>query len=249
MTSPTPSKENCTACQAGGASDNTQAAPEQNQGVTYDEGNGIKRNVVMSGPLSQIVAAQMNAVFKKQEFELNAGAPEPALETHAQDIAVRDAFHAAANQPDNQVILANFDVASIKEHLTRMQTNKPNNADLEHVTPIEVVAATADQLLDPCLMDEYAPNRYDEILVVDAPVVGATDGDSVTKIMIRDPGSMITKTLRGNDAPPQPKVSNDEPTLSEKVKAIERLYPNSRLHLGVESFLKSLRERATAKPA
>ena len=252
MSQITPSQENCASCQT---TDGTTNDVTQNQGVTYNEGTGVKDRVIISGPLSEVLAKQLSVVFKKKDLSLEPDVPDadiaaeqPATETYAQDQAIAQAFYDAANEPDNQVILGNFDVASIKEHVERKQNNRVQPGDIENVTDIPVLVVTEADLLDTANIMDVQLKSTDELLVVMEPDMRSTSGKQTNNLMHRQTGNAVTQTLRRPEFTDTPKLDGHNCTLSEKIEALERMYGGQvkRIHFGVEAFIASLGSRVRA---
>lgn len=244
MTQTTPSKENCTDCQRVGKPQDDQ---QQNSGVTYNEGTGIKDKVIISGPLSEVLAKQLAVVFHKKDLTLDADpqeadVPAAATETYAQDQAVVQAFQAAANKPDNQVILGNFDVLSVKDHMQRMLSEQPNAQDVQASAEIPVVVMSENDLLDTALLNEVQLKGSDELLVLHAP--DPFTGKSEDTFAVRSEANPVLQVLHNGEYTP-PAQDPDAPTVAEKAAAIERLYSGQvkRIHFGLEAFIASLAER------
>lgn len=224
----------------------------QDAGVTYDDGQGIKDKVVFSGPLSEVIAQTLALVFKKQELSTNQDGPDvpdvaaqvPATETYVQDVAIAAAFKEAAEKPDNQTILAGFDVASIKDHMARMLAETPTAADVQTNAPIPVIVMKDSDLLDPTNLMNTQLKSTDELLVV--PVPDPLDASKSNDILLqRDPTNRITDFLKGSEYTP-PKQNDTHMSVSDKVAAIERLYGDSvkKIHYGFEAFIQSLQKRS-----
>ena len=89
----------------------------------------------------------------------------------------------------------------------------------------------------------------DELVLVVKPVLNNNQGRTESDFLLRSPSEMIAKTLRTEPETKELRMANDEPSLQEKVEAIERIYGThfKRIHIGVEAFVTSLIERRKAR--
>lgn len=240
--------ESCTTC----ASQSESSEPLASSGnpITYNDGQGRRDRVVMSGPLSEVLAAQMNVIFQKKDLTADQESPdmgEPAVaaESHAQDTAVAEAFRQAAMQRDNQVVLSHYDVVSIKEHVKRMSSGKAEHGDQSHLTTIPVVVASVDDLTADFNISNISLKSTDELLIVTAPITGDTTGKS-RNLFVYAGDNKISKSLHGPEITRPVAVDPTAPSAVDKAAALERHYSalGHKVHVGVQAFITSLKTRA-----
>lgn len=222
-----------------------QYSNQQNEGVTYDDGEGIKDRIVMSGPLSEVIAAQLNVIFKKQVITTDGepgDAPIVSTESMQQYATIQGAFEDSLSQPENEVVLTGYDVMSVKEHLNRMLSNKLFQKDDENITTVPVVVVTEDDLLEPTTLMDFILKSTDELLIVKDRTANAPEHMFLT----RNTNNNTTRFLDNTNTPAKPLVyDEDELTVSDKMQALERMYGDKvkHIHFGVKAFVKSLRQR------
>lgn len=214
---------------------------QQHDGVTYNEGNGIKDRVIISGPLSEVLAKQLNVMFQKKENVVEAEPSpvveqKPASETYSQDAAIATAFQEALSKPDNQVILSNFDVSDIKAHMKRLQESNFIPSDTADANTISAVITDDTSVLDN-YFDTFTPSYDEEIIFV--------NDDSVTPPLVRNTSNGVINALHGRDTIETDHLESDTYSVADKIKALERMRPGStkHIHLGLEAFIKSLASR------
>lgn len=244
----------CVDCQT---PNNTSPGPEAGQpGVTYDEGQGVKNRVVISGPLSEVLAKELNIIFQKTPLDLGDGAANAPLleamsnskESYAQDVALQAAFREALLKPENEVVLRSVDVTSIKDHVARMHEGEATNEDLQGTQQVNVVAGDIDHLLNGPEMSPYDINEHTEIILMARPVTGDTNGNTDDTVVVKNgPSSSnrIMQLLQGRVKVTAPQ--GDYPTVTSKVEALERIYTGNRVHASKEAFVLSMIERLKAK--
>ena len=208
------------------------------QGVTYDEGNGVKTNIIISGPMSEVLTEQLSVIFKKQPIA--TGQTQDAIdltqiarETHANQIATASILAKIENEPDNAVRLHDFDVKSIKDHMNNLTKEKPSSKELQN-PQVNVVAGRYEQLLDGPSMSELLSegilNEDTHLIMVegqsdDQIVVGGKNGSGVM--------SKLFQKAR--------QQSFDEKPVTEKIDSLNRVYGDAvTVHAGVEAFVRYL---------
>ncbi len=227
----------CTTCANTNQASSEIDQASKNEGVTYDDREGVKTSIIVSGPLSEVLTEQLSVIFKKKPIE--TGKPEDALdlssiarETHANQIATAEILAKIENEPDNTVRLHDFDVKSIKEHMTNINKETPTSQDLGKAAQVNVVAGSYEQLID-------GPSMSD---LMDSGIVGEgthfvmVEGTNQDMIVVDGKSSAGVMSKLFQKAR---QLAYDEKPITEKVESLNRVYNNSvTVHASVEAFVR-----------
>lgn len=257
---------NCPTCSSNGApGDPANQIPQtpfgdtQQGGVTYNEGEGTKGMVKITGPMSELITEQLNIIFKRTPLTLGSNPPgaddvvdptginaqerqTPAKETIVQDAALREVFSEMAEQPTHQVVLHGIDIQDIKDHVRRMSAGDPKNSDLMGVHEINVLGGDIDDLLNGKEMSAYDLDDTTDVILVTRPIVGDNEGGEESPVMVRRGGANpITQVLA---APVRTVMADgDYETVTQKVEALQRVYEDKVVHASIEAFAISVLKR------
>lgn len=185
--------ESCTDC----ANTTQTTNASSSQGVTYDQGQGIKDKVVLTGPLSELLAQQLNVIFKKTDIAEQSGeSTEPDVpeivqleatrESMVTDLAIQEAIKETTKDAENSVVLSQFDFQDVSEHLRQVYESPEQEKEYNHNT-IALVVGTPEQILKEDL------KAYKDI-----------PGVKIVDVLIVDPGKDAHYEFQYHDN--QPKV-------------------------------------------
>lgn len=264
------SKEACQSCQtpteAAAPSDgNNQTMPE---GFTYDEGGGVKDQLIIQGPVAEVFRQALELRFQKKSLsEVNATAIDKtieevgtgvqssgvATESQAQDAGIQDMLSEIASTPGADVVLGQFDYRSVQEHVERMENGQaiPQNELDAGIVPV-YVARMQDLENNKTLGMAY--DQDVEFLVVDSFTKPRLPGQGDTH-----EGSIIY--VGGKEAAPATVYKydiSDDVTIGqdmqgvgimERTAALESLYANTRskVHFGIAPLVARLQQHLDRK--
>lgn len=198
--------------------------------VAYDDGDGIKDQIIMTGPLSQVFTQAMNVVFQKKPLELTDNPPDAevpvenkqdksAVESYANDVYMEKMINEMSTSPELAVVLSNFDVKSVNDHIADVRNNE-QPAEAPDITTVLVTSAS----------DIVKPEFYERLL---------NDNFNGIAVVVGDMG--------GSGALQSPKeeykiFESDKETAS----SIERLFEDTgvKVCFGMEAFAKELTKRS-----
>jgi hypothetical protein len=230
---PSTALEQCTSCQTSpnkAASDNQELQP-----VAYDEGNGIKDKIVMTGPLSEILTQAMNIVFEKKPLELTDNPPEadtptmdkPAAssESYAQDHFMEQLVNEVGKAPELQVVLSDFDVQSVDDHIA---DTKAGTLPTESPDVTTVLVTNASEIVKP--------ENYEALVGTDTDFRGIV-------LVVGDMGGP------GPVQPPEETAMLLFEDHAETERCLERLFEGTgaKICFGMEAFTQELKNRQAAK--
>lgn len=238
----------CTSCQQGGNNTSNDAnSSEVGNKVTVNDGEGARGSLVISGPLAEVLKEQLDIVFVKRpvlgDVHGSKDNPPPldltkiSRESHANDVALDALLAEIEAEPDNQIILNNIDVKSIKEHLENAHKGTLHSSELGDKAVINVVAGSIDQLLDGPLMAEVAPSVFceqHEFILIDKPAENASSMVPVNKASGR-----VAKLWSESKI-----VPTDSTSVTDKIASLQRVYGDDLVvHASVEGFVRSIIQR------
>lgn len=224
--------EQCNSCNNSAGSE--PARNDALKPVTYDEGNGIKDKIVMSGPLSEIFTQALNQVFQKKPLELTNNPPEAdvpvqnkpteaASESYAQDHFMEKVVTELGNAAELDVVLADFDVQSVKQHVEDVKNNR---------LPAEAPEVTSVLVTD--VKDILKPETYEPL------VSGSFRGIA---LVVGDMGGT------GPVEPPEESAMILFEDHAENQHCVERLFEGTAVKVcfGVQAFVQELKRRRADK--
>lgn len=222
------STENCTNCQSSPAG---AGSAQVNTPVTYNDGDGIKDKIVLTGPLSAAMLAAMDWVFEKKPMQLTPQPPAldgaaPAAESMVQDAHMEAMVAGMGSTPELSVVLSDFDVQSVKDHV------EDAKADRLEPMPPPVTTVYVTNSDDITKQDTYAP-MIEEGWRGIALVVGDMGGSGPIQ-----PPTETTVTIN--------EIREDEKLEQEGLKAsIERLFEGTgvKVCFGFEAFAQEMAAR------
>ena len=246
----TPAQEACVGC----GTQSTQVYGDahgsgQGQLMTYNEGKGIKDQIVLTGPLSAAVSAAMNWVFDKKPLDLAPEAPEQdmqaehaalsqtepakaATESMAQDAYIEEMVASMGKTAELGVVLSDFDVKSVKDHLEEVALNGVPS-DAPDITSVYV--CDAETITQPDIYEGMIADGDRQIVLV----VGDMGGVGP----LQSPDTDLT-SINEERADPTPVPDNvpKEVISEDSVASIESIFAgtNVKVCIGFEAFAKTL---------
>lgn len=226
--------EECNSCsgKAGGAglSSNFRTGDKLKDGFTYDDSKGIKDNIVLSGPLSEVYTKALNITLRKTPLT-KVEDSTPQLD----DVKERSVVGTEAlKEEDDTLVVLNL----LKDKLSKADSEEVDE-NYEFTTlatdPTNVVAniavMTASDAVRPEVVDKIQQYKesnanHDTILVVTVPTNSGSEGTKVYQKLINlNPRANIL----GNDA-------------VQLEKAFESLYERNgiRVFYGVEGLVEAI---------
>ena len=156
--------------QASSAAGNATGTPAQ-AGVTYDEGEGVKQTVLMSGPMSEAYTRALHLCFTKtsvQDPTDTTNGIQPAVESQQEDNSIISNIVAEVNNKVDDETLTRvgdtFDFADVSDDL-----------DDDNVTT-RVYTAVGGQATQPEFVDAVQNMAHNKRVIV--AVVAAPHGES-----------------------------------------------------------------------
>ncbi len=227
----TPSLEQCQNCQSGTPA---PAGKDKLNSFTYDEGGGVKDKIVMTGPLSQVFTQALNILFEKKPLQLTNNPPEgempvesapaeKANESYSQDHFMEQMLSDMQSAPELEVVLADFDVKSVKDHLADVKNDE---------VPAEPPEVTTVLVTD--VKDIVKPSTYEPLVAGDFRGIVLVTGDM------------------GGTGPVEP-PEQDAILLfadhAENQHCVERLFEgtSTKVCFGMEAFAKEMQRRKACK--
>lgn len=260
--------EACAECQAQGTTASATPPGQQADGVpndqkfTYDEGEGVKDKIVISGPLSHVLREAMNQIFVKKSIVVSddPGAVDaalsdisdnkaPATESQAQDAYISAMIKTIEETPGTDVVLSDFDYHLQNEHVKKVQEGSPLNQSDQDPAIIPMFVARAEDLARPDIYEQLANNEDLNVVVVSG-VDTSSGEDDITDVNYVATGGGIARALYQDNQ--DHVIVNQEPTSNLiKAAALERFYEGTkvRLFFGMESFMQELLNYRSSKKA
>ncbi len=225
------SLEQCQDCQAQAGA---PAGDTDLNRFTYDEGGGIKDKIIMTGPLSQVFTQALNILFEKKPLELTDNPPqadtpvqsapaEAAAESYSQDHFMEQMVSEMKSTPELEVVLSDFDVKSVKDHLE----------DVKHDTvPLDPPEVTTVLVTD--VKDIVKPATYEPMVAGDFRGILLVVGDM------------------GGPGPAEPPTEEAVLLFADHAEnqhCVERMFQgtNTTVCFGVESFVQEMARRKGKK--
>lgn len=194
-----------------------------NEPFTYDEGKGVKNQIIMTGPLSEVLSHAMNVFFEKKPLTASPEAPDadlpqaPAVaqESYSQDLYIEQLVSEMKTTQGLDLVLDNFDVSSMKEHMQQMRAG-----DLE------------TQLNTP---------MPDSIFVTD--IADITSNQTAEELIKRNNDAVVVVIQNPGDV-----QEVETTTLGELQAAAERIYEHTNIKLcfGIEALTQHLSKKIQA---
>lgn len=189
-----------------------------NPPFAYNEGGGVKDQIVMTGPLSEVLSRAMGVFFEKKPLTTQPESPEadmpqaPATESYSQDQRIEAMVSAMQDDQGMELVLDNFNVNTVDDHMRRLASGEIANAP-DTPAPTAIYVTTANDLLTPSTAEDLFARQ--------------SDNDVTLVTIIQDVDNAIIAVPDEGCPPPE-----------EMREAIERIYEGTGVVLcwGVEAM-------------
>lgn len=151
-----------------------------NQPVTYNEGEGVKDQIVMTGPLSEVLSRALSVFLEKKPLVTEETPPEmPATESYSQDAYMESMLASMSNTPGLDLVLDNFDISDVKDHVARARAGDLD-AQLNAPAPTTIYVTDANDVTSPrtaeTLIDQNQDSNSVVVVVQGNTSLGADQG-------------------------------------------------------------------------